>query len=649
MAPPPLPPVPPEAARWYERGAEAVREGAYRSGQLALEEAIRLHAMYPLAHARLAEAFAELDEERAAQEQLLRLASLVPDESRLPGDERLRVAGIRALVLRDLDASVAIYRQLTERRPRDATAWFDLGRVQESAGTQDAALASYARARTLDPQFAAAHLRIGSIHANELQTREALASFGEAERLYRSAANTEGEAEVLLRRGGLYDALGQLKDARTDLDRALSLARTLKTTHQMVRAQLALSSVTASEGRLAESSQLASAAVETALSMGLDSVAAAGLVDLAATLQSSHVPEAAAQAERALELAERRGARRTAARARLQLAAVRNEQQRPRDAVTLATQALAFLQPNRYRRYEFYGLLILSRAYEQLGDLERARAASADVLAATEALGHEGQVGVALSNLASLATALGRLPEALTLRERAERIRRAQRDASALPYDLANRADLLIRLGRLEEALEPLGELEAGIDAGVETYVGRARRVAFLRGFSAVVACHNDEAATILERLAPFESDSTSVGLLAPAVYEYALAHGRRGPPRGRGQSPSREEGAEPVVARERQYWLAAAALGRGDARAALAGAEHGLELLGTVPNDELRWRLAAVGAAAAAQLRDGPAAASLQARMTRALEQLRANWPGGLGTYERRPDLVELRTRVGK
>ncbi len=648
MAPRALPPVPPEAARWYERGVEALREGAYRSGQLALDEAVRLHPGFALAHARLAEAHAELDDERAAQQQLLRLSSLVPNESRLPVGERLRVAGLRALVLRDLDASVAAYTRLTDARPRDPTAWFDLGRARESAGRLDAAAQAYGRALALDPMFAAAHLRLGSVYALESRTKEALAAFAESERLYRSAANAEGEAEVLLRRGSMHDSLNELAGARADLERALSMATTLGSAHQVVRARLALSSVAASEGRLADSARTASAAVEQALAQGLDSVAAAGLVDLAASLQAVGSSEAARHAEQALQLAERRGAPRTAARARLQLAAIRTEQQRPRDAVALAEQALAFLRPNRYHRYELYGGSILSRAYEQLDDLERARATSAGVLAAAEAVGSDAQVAVALSHLASLATSLGRLPEALPLRERAQGIRRSQRDASALPYDLANRADLLIRLGRLEDARAPLAELQAGIDAGIDSYVGRATRLRFLRGWAAAAGGHAAEAVRTLVALEPFAPDGSSVGALAPAVYAFALASVGQASAAERAEQVATGREVAPVFARERQYWLAAAALQRGDARLALARAEQGLTALGARANDELRWRLAAVGAAAARQVAAPEAETAMTATMRQALDGLRANWAGELGPYAQRPDFAALRGRLG-
>ena len=385
-----LPPVPAAAERWYERGGEAIREGAYHNGQLALQEAVRLFPSFPVAHARLAEALAELDDERGAQAQLLRLSSVLPDESRLQEDDRLRVQGTRALVLRDLDGSVAAYRRLVARHSADSTAWLDLGRSQEAAGQLPDAHVSYARAVAIDPQYAAARLRLGIVASQESKRDEALAAFAEAERLHRAAANSEGEAEVLLHRGGYYDALGELKLARTDLERALGLASTLKGTYQIVRARLALSSVTASEGRLADSERIATDAVRQALDAGLDTAAAEGLVTLAATLLDlNRAPEAARQAQRALELAEGRGARRTAARARLQLASVRLEEHKPQEALALAEQAVAFLKPNKYLRFQLYGLSFIARACLQLEDLDRARAVSTDVVGVAEALRDE--------------------------------------------------------------------------------------------------------------------------------------------------------------------------------------------------------------------------------------------------------------------
>ena len=640
-----LPPVPPEADAWYQRGTEAIREGAYLSGRVALEQAVAKFPQHVLAHARLAEASAELDDERAAQVHLLKVSSLVPDESRLPHVERLRLEAIRALVLRDVDRSVDVYRELVRRSAPEPGSWLDLGRAQEAAGLRIEARESYERAIGRDRQYAAAYLRLGYVEGLASRRDEALAAFAEAERLYQAASDIEGQTEVLVRRGMFFDAFGEFKTARNDLERALSLATNSKALNQQVRIQLALSSVTASEGRLSEAETIATAAIQQAMAHDLETVAADGLLDLAATLmQAGRLPEATARAQEAIQLADRRGARRTAARARLQLASVHEEANRPAAALALVDEVLPFLRANRYRRFELIALSIASRAHERQDEMEEARRISTDVLAIAETLKDEGQVALAASNLASVNTALGEYPAALGLRLRAEAIHRRQGDQASLPYDLANRADLLIRLGRGEEADRVLTELEAGISAGLDPYVGRTRRAVFLRALAAATALRCSQSLGFLRRLEGGKPPQDSAAILAPAVRTFCEAVEER-PPAAR-RTPPMETNR--TLAGERHYWLAAGALERGDNRSALAEASDGMALLGKTPNDELRWRLAALAALAAERMGDRKLQADMAGSARETLERVRTAWKADVETYVARPDLAHLRKRSG-
>jgi eukaryotic-like serine/threonine-protein kinase len=639
-----LPPVPPEADAWYQRGTEAIRAGAYQSSRKALQQAIAIFPQHVLAYARLAEADAELDDTRAATDDLLRVSQLTPDESRLPPAERLRIEAMRMLVLRDVDKSIARYRELVEWNRADAGAWLDLGRAQEGAGLRTDARASYEEAIRRDPQSAVAHLRLGHVEALESRRDEALRAFREAERLYQARSDVEGETEVLLSRGSALDAIGELKAARTDLERAQLLATSAKSSYQQMRTQLALSSVTASEGRLDLSESMAAAAVKEAEANGLDNAAAIGLVDLAATLNDAGRPnEAEPQARRALLLAERRGAMATAARAKVQLASVQIRTGRAREALAGLAGVLPFLKANRYRRYELLALSIAARAHQQLDEMEEARRISSDVLAIAEAVKDEGQVAVAASNLASVVTSLGHYPEALALRLRAETIRRRLANTGLLPYDLTNRADLLITMGRGSEADALLAEVETGIAAGIGSYVGRQRRVTFLRALAATVALRCGDALPLVTQLQPGGAAGGAAGALAPAIADFCAARMGR-----RATIPDVPSQPEPATARERHYWRAAAALQRDDARASLDEAIQGLTQLGALPNDEMRWRLAAVGAVAARRSGDAKRAADFDAAARRALAQLRGDWKTDFDSYARRLDIADLRTRAG-
>src|SRR6185503_11157517 len=243
--------------------------------------------------------------------------------------------------------------------------WLDLGRAQEAAGSLTEARESYKRAIAKDGQYAAAYLRLGYLEGLGSRKAESLEAFGEAERLYRADSNVEGLTEVSLRRGAVQDAFGEYKEARADLERALKLADRAEASYQQVQVRLALSSVTASEGRFTESEQLASTAVQDALAGGLETIAADGLIDLAATLlQLDRNDEALAQVTRALKLAEQRGARRTTARAQVQLAAAQHAQGLHREALSTTAGVLPFLKSNRYRKFELLALSVAARAHE---------------------------------------------------------------------------------------------------------------------------------------------------------------------------------------------------------------------------------------------------------------------------------------------
>lgn len=638
----PLPPVPQEADVWYRRGSEAVREGGYYRARKALEQAVAIYPQHPLAYARLAEVAAELDDPAAASEHLVRLSQLAVDERRLPKPEQWRLWAVRALVLRDVDRAVARYQSLVEETPREPSAFVDLGRAQEAAGRRADARASYEHALALNGQYAAAHLRRGMLESLDSNWEAALAAFGQAERLYRAASDLEGETQVLLGRGMmLVDKGGDRQAARRDLERALALAEESKSIYQKVKAELGLSIVTASEGRIADAERIASAAVAEALAKGLDTVAAGGLVDLAATLLFAQKDDLAAQQlERALQLAERRGAKLTAARAKIQLAEVYARGNRAADAVKVIDEVLPFLRNGRYRRNELEALSIQAGAQQRSGNPDEARRISSEVLAVADSIGDETQAAVAASSLANVTATLGNLPEALRLRDRAEAIHRKQGDRLALPYDLTNRAELLSRLGRGSDADAALDEVQAGIAAGLESYVGRERRATLLRALNAATQLRCGDALPLLDRLLADASANDSAAGLAPALQRFCHARtGRRVAGVLSPASPSLDR----AVARERQYWAAAAALQAGDLASALAEARQGLSLLGDLPNDELRWRLAAIGATAARRRGEADAAARLATASRESLARLRGAWKTDAEHYERRPDLAEM------
>jgi tetratricopeptide (TPR) repeat protein len=592
----------------------------------------------------MAEAHHELDQPDEARTALLRV-----EPRRLSQDDRLRQDAIKALLIPRSDEARRLYEVIANRHPADAGAWLDLGRAQEYAGLLGDARQSYERALAADPQNAAAHLRAGVVAADAGDAVRALDGYAEAQRLYAARSNVEGEAETLLRRGSLLEGLGQLAEARATLDKALRLARDNR--YQAIRAQLHLSSVTISEGRLDEAARLASAAITVAEEADLDQVAAMGLIELGYSLsQARQSARADEYLSRAIKLASRRGARRTEVRARLQQAALRLDQGQHREALEIAKKALPFLRDGQYRRYELTALTIISRAHEQLGDFGTAKTIADDVLRVAEAAKDQVQIAAALENLAALATIAGDLPLALQQRRRCLEVNRSLQDMNVLPFDLTNTAHLLILLGRGVEAAPLLAEVEEGIARKVAAYEGRARRVAMLKALDAVIAHDLTAVVRFAEavNVGPRRAAPDSTARLAGALQAYATAHGAARAVIESGGSASVPPDLAPDTKRELVFLQLLTGLARRDWQRTLDGAAAALESRDWPATTEFEWRLAAIGAAAARGLGADDRAHALAARARDALARLRREWKTHADAYERRPDLVALRRQAG-
>jgi tetratricopeptide (TPR) repeat protein len=117
--------------KWYDRGTDALRNGAYYAATKSLGQAISSDDNFALAHARLAEAFAELEFTDKAKDELLRVSALVPDRSTLPRTEALYLEGVNATIARDFPSSIKSYSEIADLSPNEPQAYVDLGRAYE--------------------------------------------------------------------------------------------------------------------------------------------------------------------------------------------------------------------------------------------------------------------------------------------------------------------------------------------------------------------------------------------------------------------------------------------------------------------------------------------------------------------------------------
>lgn len=481
-----LPSPPPDASGWYERGSRALREGAFLTAAKCFEQAVALHDPFPLAHARLAEARAELDDDRA-KDSLLYVQTLVPDLTRLPEEDGLYLRAIRAMVTRRFTDAVGAYRHIAAAHPEAAFPQLDLGRALAANEQLVEAARTFEKASVLDPQSPAAYLGMGSAYGSLQEPARALDAYERAASLYHAASNLEGVTEVALRRGDLLRRLARLSEARGELERALKLATETGNLGQRVACLLGLAHLRATQGATAEAKRTAQEAME--LAKGMPAVAGSGLIDLGNVFFiRREFSDAGRYFQLALESARRQAARRTEARALLALGSLELEMDNPAAGLAYVNEALPFYRSNGYRREEAVAQQLVGLAYRVRGQFDRAIRAFEEQLVVAKALNHGGLAASAHDQLAFALVEAERFVEALPHADAAIRDHDARGALAYRADSLVTKAQALARLGRSREASLVVEELRrADLNAlggsALESIVsGVAAEIAFGEG-----------------------------------------------------------------------------------------------------------------------------------------------------------------------
>ena len=210
-----------DAQKWYDDGTTALRDGTYLKAATALQRAISMDSKFVLAHARLADAYTELDYTDKAMREMIQASSLELLKD-LPGIDRDYVEAVRSTIAGDFPGAVRKYRQILDALPTAAKAFglVDLGRAYEKANQTQSAADAYASASQKAHEYPASFLRLGIMESRLDHLGSAKAAFETAATLYRASSNLEGEAEVAYQQGLAATNQGRLKPARIYIDQA---------------------------------------------------------------------------------------------------------------------------------------------------------------------------------------------------------------------------------------------------------------------------------------------------------------------------------------------------------------------------------------------------------------------------------------------
>ena len=401
-----------EAMLLYRTGTNYIHSAAYFAASKALTEAIRLAPHYSLAHARLAEAWAELElPERAGVEMLIARRE---GTAGLSSTDRTQVDAIDLSITREFAGAAAKYQEMLKSAGSEkADLYVDLGRVYEKAGDRGQALADYQLATKTDPRNAAAWLNLAALHSQALQGTQAQEEFRRAEELYQVTSNLEGLTEVAYQRSAdalRRERLGENAEyARKMLDRA----QVTGNVHQQIRAKLQLGSNAFFSGDSALAERYAREALETAQAQHIESLAIRGLLILSdAFRRKRDYADAEKYCREALAEARRTESGLLAARSLVRLAGLHDEQGRSEEAAGEAREALNYFEKQHYARESLLCLALIGRWQRNRGD-PAALDSFQRALELAEKLQDSPQMSLAHASLASLLESQERLPEAL--------------------------------------------------------------------------------------------------------------------------------------------------------------------------------------------------------------------------------------------
>src|SRR6266404_1930813 len=449
-----------EAQSLYEAGANALRAGSFFQASKALELAIRTDEQFALAHARLAEAWMELDYSGKAKDELLRVGELTPDRSLFTPVDALYLDAITATVRRDFARAIAAYSEIARRQPDQPYVYVDLGRAYEKDNQLDKAIESYVAATKRDAQNATSFLRLGVLYGRKHNLAEANAAFDRAETIYQALGNVEGRAEVAFQRGViLNDIAGKVAEARAQLEQARDIAKVVNSAYQQIKILFQLSSLSIKEGKTDQAQQYANEAVALAQANQMESLMERGSIDVGYVyLARGNYTDAEKYFQEGLQAAQRYGGQQNEARARLSLASLFIQRGEADRGLSYAEQALAYYQTGGYRTETSQALLLRGRAYKQKGDYNAALQSFQDQLKLAEQTGDQAQIAYSQGSIGNLLFDQESFAEARSHLDKSSELYKSMGNQLYQGYASLNLGATLWWLGQNGEARKVIGD-----------------------------------------------------------------------------------------------------------------------------------------------------------------------------------------------
>lgn len=476
-----------EEQLWYSDGLTALREGSYLKATRQLEQATQQNSRFVMAHARLAEAWSDLDYDGKAQQEMLIATA---GEPHLPPLDRMYLDAIRAKLTHDTSRALELYKEILDRLPSSAKAagFVDLGMAYERAGDPDRALASYQESYRRDNDNVAAYMHTAVLESRFNKFKEANQAFDRAQSILTAEMDEEGLADLDFERGFAASVRGDFEQANTFLNRSLNEAKQIQSVQLEIRALTQMSIAESASGHPQEGVDLAQRAIQMSRDNGLDFWIANGLAKLGQA-RMLEGPEHFAEAEQAITEAKTIAVQsqhpRAEALANVALASLRDQQGRQDDIIAPSQAALAYYKPNGYFEPAAKTTLLLLRVDESRDEFEQTLPTATEFRQLAQQSGNPNLMMQAEDHLGATYLSVEKYPEAL---QHFQKARELAGDDTNRAFEAVSCAKVLIALGQFGEAealLVPIEKMEP-----LAIGVGQARSTELLEQekYSAVIA-----------------------------------------------------------------------------------------------------------------------------------------------------------------
>jgi tetratricopeptide (TPR) repeat protein len=478
-------------------------------------------------------------------------------------------------------------------------------------------------------------------------TEAALAYFDQAEKHYQSNNDAEGRGEVFYQRAAMYVTRRDSKNAREQIERAIANANAIDDKYLEIRARLQLSNVLQLEGKSFEAKKYASEALEFAKTSNREVLTVNGLVVFGFSFFNTDLAQAERYFQQALDVADYYQTRRSKVRALLSLASVESQRHsRPEKIRAYVDRALPIIKEDVYRKFEMQAHELLGHAYLQQGDYDIARQAFERELELAKEYGDRDQLSRGYEGHGLVMQAKEDYPAALSDFEQNLKWAQVVGLATGIANAKANRANVLWRLGRYDEAKQSLSESQQMVEEKELEGELPARLKLIAAEMALSIGSYSlaeSEARMALKRAGEFEA----VAIQASSLIGLAQAHS------GRTEAGAKScDGAVEVARRlstphllsAALLALAAAQLDSGETQAALLNVKEALETFNRSGQLESAWRALSLAAQASMRVGDHASAQAYRSDAAKVLADFGQRFDAH--TYQRYLERFDVRNQ---